>query len=152
MQRGDPMELNFEGFEMQKWKIPTDRAQMGDEKNQVVCLVIMFTPGIMVIKCQKWLIICIFCWWQQKASHSLGRIFRCIWKILFSSFRKCCGLLDSELPLTGCKSLKIQDFGIFLLTQQFFDVFSLDIFQTVTPKPINHSVFWKSSVRSFRCT
>ena len=49
----DPMELNFEGLEMQKWNIPTDRAQRVDGKNGVICLVIMFTPQVMVIKMSK---------------------------------------------------------------------------------------------------
>ena len=53
MQKGDPMELNFEGLEMQKWNIPTDRAQRVDEKNGVICLVIMYTPDVMVIKMSK---------------------------------------------------------------------------------------------------
>ena len=43
----DPMELNFEGLEVQ---ISTDRAQRVDEKNGVVCQVIMFTPRVMVFK------------------------------------------------------------------------------------------------------
>ena len=34
MQRVDPMELNFDGLETQKWNIPTDRAQRVVEKNQ----------------------------------------------------------------------------------------------------------------------
>ena len=33
MQRGDPMELNFEVFEIQKWNILTDRAKRVNEKN-----------------------------------------------------------------------------------------------------------------------
>ena len=32
MQRGDTMELNFRGLEIQKPNIPTDRAQIVDEK------------------------------------------------------------------------------------------------------------------------
>ena len=28
------MELNFEGLEMQKWNIPTNRAQRADEKKK----------------------------------------------------------------------------------------------------------------------
>ena len=48
-----PMELNFEGLQMQKWNIPTNRARRGDDKNGVLCLVIMFTPGVMVIKMLK---------------------------------------------------------------------------------------------------
>ena len=34
--RGDPMELNFEGLQMKKWKIPTDRAERVDEKNEII--------------------------------------------------------------------------------------------------------------------
>ena len=37
------MELNFEGLEIQKWNAPTDRVQIVDENNGVICLVIMFT-------------------------------------------------------------------------------------------------------------
>ena len=50
MQKEDPNELNFEGLWMQKWNIPTDRAQRVDEKNGVICLIIMFAPRVMVIK------------------------------------------------------------------------------------------------------
>ena len=39
------MELNFEGLEMQKWNISTNSAQRADEKNGIICLVIIFTPG-----------------------------------------------------------------------------------------------------------
>ena len=134
---------------MQKWNIPTERAQRVDEKNGVVCLVIMFTPWVKGIKMQKWLIFCIFWWWQQKISHSLGKIFNCIWKVLLSSFRKCSKLLDSELPLATCQSLKIQIFGIFVLTQQFFDISTLDISQSVTSKPFYHIFFWNNAIRSF---
>ena len=46
----NPMELNFEGFEMQKLNIPTDRAQRVDEKNEVICLFYMFTSRVTVIR------------------------------------------------------------------------------------------------------
>ena len=55
------MELNFEGLEMQKRNIPTDRAQRVDEKNGVICLDIIFTPGVMVIKISKMAHFCAFC-------------------------------------------------------------------------------------------
>ena len=55
MQRGNPTELNFEGLEMQNRNMPTDKTQRADEKNGLICLVIMLTPRVMVIKCQKWL-------------------------------------------------------------------------------------------------
>ena len=47
------MELNFEGLEIQKWNIPTNRARRVDEKNGVIFLIIIFTPGVMVIKMLK---------------------------------------------------------------------------------------------------
>ena len=53
MQNGDPMQLNFKGLEKQKWNIPMDQAQRVDEKNGVICLVIMFTTGVMIIKISK---------------------------------------------------------------------------------------------------
>ena len=46
-------ELNFESLEMQKWNIQADRAQRVDGKNGVICLVIMFAPGVMIIKMSK---------------------------------------------------------------------------------------------------
>ena len=46
------MELNFEDLEMQKWNIPTNKAQR-DGKKGVICLVIMFTPWVMIIKMSK---------------------------------------------------------------------------------------------------
>ena len=68
------MELNLEGLEMQKWNIPTDRAQRVDGKNEVICLVVMFNSGDMVIKMS----ICIFYWCLQKFGHSLGKILKYI--------------------------------------------------------------------------
>ena len=47
------MELNLESLEIQNWNILMDRAQRADEKNEVICLVSMFTPGIVVIKMSK---------------------------------------------------------------------------------------------------
>ena len=50
IQGGETMELNVEGFEMKKWKKTMDRTQKLDKKNGVICLVIMYTPGFVVIK------------------------------------------------------------------------------------------------------
>ena len=51
--RGDSMKLNFEVLEMQKWNIPMDRAQRVDEKNGVICLFIILTSRVIVIKISK---------------------------------------------------------------------------------------------------
>ena len=50
---GDPMKLNFEGLQMQKLNIPIDRVQKVRKENGFICLVIMFTPAVTVIKMSK---------------------------------------------------------------------------------------------------
>ena len=52
---------------MQKVNITMNRAQSGDEKNGVICLFIMFTSKIIVIKMSR-MADCFFCRWQQKNS------------------------------------------------------------------------------------
>ena len=44
------MKLNFEGPEMLKWNIPTNKAQRIHEKNGILCLIIKFSPRVTVIK------------------------------------------------------------------------------------------------------
>ena len=136
---------------MQKWNIPTDRTQKVDEINGDICLVIMFTPGVMVIKISKLAHFYILYWCHQKNQSQFGENI-CIWKITFSSFRKCYGLLDSELPLARYQPLKIESFIIFLLIQQFSDISTLNISRTVTPRLFNHTIFWKNWKRSLRYT
>lgn len=58
-----PLKLNFKGLEMLKWNIATEREENPDERNVVICLVIIFTPGVWVIKMSKMDYFCIFCWW-----------------------------------------------------------------------------------------
>ena len=47
---GGPLKLDFEDLEMQRWNKPRDRAQRVHQKNVFICLVIMFTSRVMVIK------------------------------------------------------------------------------------------------------
>ena len=44
------MELSFKGLEILKSNTPTDRAQRVNEKNGVICLGLVFTTGVMIIK------------------------------------------------------------------------------------------------------
>ena len=44
------MDLNFEGLEMQKRNVSTDKDQRVYEKDGVICLITRFIPRIMVIK------------------------------------------------------------------------------------------------------
>ena len=45
--------MNFEGVEIQKSNVPTERAQRVDEKNRAIFLVIRFIPRVIVIKMPK---------------------------------------------------------------------------------------------------
>ena len=54
--------------------------------------------------------------------------------VLFGPFRKYYELDSSEVPLAKFQRLKIQDFGIPLLTQQFFVIFIHNTLQTVKSK------------------
>ena len=119
------------------------------KKNRASCLVIMLTPGVMVIKMCKMAHFLCFLLMPAKISHSVDKIFTCIWKILNGSFRKCYRLLDSELPLARYQP---RSFVIFFAEICFFDISTLHISRTVTLKPINHTIFGKNSKRSFRCT
>ena len=73
-------------------------------------------PELWSLKRHKWLDT--FSWIQQKIS--LGKIFKCLCKVLFGPFRKCYGLSTSEQPLAKFQCLKLEDFGIPLLTQKLF--------------------------------
>ena len=105
------------------------------------------------LKCQKWPLSYVFCWWQQKINHSLGKIFQRIWKILFHFFRKCYGLLVSQLPLARYRLLKIEHFGMLCRLRRFFYISTLNILLTASisqyhPQYLtNHIIFWKNSMR-----
>ena len=49
----DPMKMNFEIFQIQKWISQTVRAQKVDEKNGLICLVSLFPSWITVLKLSK---------------------------------------------------------------------------------------------------
>ena len=137
---------------MQKWNISTYRAQRVDEKNDVICLVI-FTSKVMVIRMSKMAHLMYFLLNTEKNRPSLGKIFKCIWKVLFDPFTKYYGLWSSDLPLTNCQHLKIQDFTSSLLTFCFFVFHFLMFLPTISheqlcPKPIKHTIFCKNPIRS----
>ena len=89
----------------------------------------------------------------------MGKIFKCIWKVLFGPFTKYYGLWSSDLSLANYQHLKIQDFTSLLLTRYLFflSIFYLIFLPTTSheqlrPKPIKHTIFCKNSMRSSTCT
>ena len=96
-----------------------DRTERVDGKIEIVCLV-MFTPGFIV----KMSLFVYFLLMTAKNQSQFAQNFLVHLKgSLFSSFRKCYGLLGSKLPLARCQPFKILDFSILLSIQQFFNGF-----------------------------
>ena len=86
--------LIFEGFDMQKHTIPTDGDQKVDEKNGVICVVIMFTAEVVIIKVLKMAPFSYFLLMTAKLQSQFGHS-KCMWKISLNSFWNCYGLLCS---------------------------------------------------------
>ena len=64
------------------------KAESADAKNEVICLIV-FTPRVIVIKMSKMAHFSVFSADDsKKISQSLGKIFKCTWKILLNSFKK----------------------------------------------------------------
>ena len=101
-----------------------------DEKNDIIRL-LMFTSKVMVIRMSKMAHLMYFLLNTEKNRPSLGKIFKCIWKVLFGPFTKYYGLWSSVLPLANCQHLETQDFTSPLLTQHFS--FNLILFYISTP-------------------
>ena len=131
MQKVTPWNWIFEVVEIQKSKTPMGKVERVDEKIGVNCLLPCLLQELW-LKHLKWLIVCIFCWSQEKISHNFSKHFKCIWKTLFSSFRKFYGLLGSiSGTISKMSTLKNTGFQIFSY------ISTLSISWTVTPKPIN---------------
>ena len=146
------MELNFEGLGMQKWDIPTDRAQRTNGKYGTIYPVFMFTPQVMVIKMSKMAHFFVFSAGASKKLVTVSTKYLCAFEDLLQLFQKMLWIVGFWATMSEISTLQDTEFHYFLLTQQFFDISTLHILQTVTPKPMNHTIFWKNSKRSFRCT
>ena len=85
---------------------------------------------------QKSLIFLHFLLMTAKISLSFGKMFKLIWKILFSTFRKCYGLLDSKLPLVRYQILKNKRFWYCCWLSSFLNIFILNITRILTLLPI----------------
>ena len=87
---------------------------------------------------------------KEEISPSLGKIFNHILYFLFSSFRKYYGLRSYHLQ--KFQQLKIKDFGIRLLSQQFFGYLSTVSHKQLSKKPNEHIIFCKNLIGSSMCS
>ena len=65
--KGDPMKMNFDNFQMQKWGPSTVRARKADEKMRLLVLFSYFVSELWSLNCQK---LCPFCnFWLMSAKN-----------------------------------------------------------------------------------
>ena len=131
------MELKFEGIEMWKWNIPTDRTQKVDEKNVIICLsCLILSYGHENVKSDSAFIF----------STDDSKVSVTVWaKYLRASERSYSVLSENVMD---CWTLMVISKTSTLENAIFF-ISTLNISQTATPK---HTIFWKNSERSFICT
>ena len=150
-QRGDHMKMNFEYFQIQKWILQTVRSEKVDEKNGVICLVSMFPSWVMVLKLSKKVHFLQFCADLSKKSKSIEAIY------IYASERSRYAL--SENGIVYCAmTYYFGDISVwsrrillnFCWVSIFFDILIANISWTVAQTPINHSIFWKIVMRTFR--
>ena len=137
---------------MHKWNILTDRAQQVNGKNGIICLVIIFAPRVMVIIMLKMAQFLYFLLMPAKTQSHFGQNIYLHLKDLFQLSQKMLWIAGSWATISKISTLDDTELHYFLLTQQFFYISTLNIWQTVTPKPMNHTIFSKNSKRSFRYT
>ena len=126
---GTPWDWNFKFLKCKS------RAQREYEKNGVIRLV-MFTLRVMVIKMSK--IVHFMNLLLNTAKISLGKVFNCIWKVLFSRFREYYGLCSSELPLAKryyyniSRTVKSKSYELYPSLQELVKIFHM--YLNIVPK------------------
>ena len=146
------MKINFEYFQIQKWILQTVRSEKVDEKNGVICLVSMFPSWVMVLKLSKKVHFLQFCADLSNKSRFIKAIY------IYASERSRYALSEIGVvyyAMTYCfRGMSVWSRSIlknFCWVSIFSDILISNISWMVAQTPINHSIFWKSVMRTFRC-
>ena len=131
---------------MWKWNISMDIAQRVDERNGGQSSNYVYSRFMFMKMSKKVHFMYLL---LNTTKVSLDKIFKCIWKVLLSPFRKYYGLCRSELPFAKFQHLKIQVFLCWLSSIWCLSTIS---HKQLSPKLINHIIFCKNSIRSSMCT
>ena len=122
-------------------------------KNGVISLVFKFPPRVIVLKLSKKGILFLqFCACLSKKSKYIKTIY------IYASEKSCCALSENGIIYYTA----IYCFGDIRVWSQralfsfcwvsiFFDILITNISWTVAQTSINHTIFWKSVMRTFRC-
>ena len=144
--------MNFEYFQIQKWILQTVRSEKVYEKNGVICLVSMFHSWVKVLKFSKKVYFLQFCTDLNKKSRSIKAIY------IYACGRSRYALSENSI-VYHAMTYRFGDISIwnwrillkFCWVSIFFDILIANISWTVAQTPKNHSIFWKSVMRTFRC-
>ena len=113
----------------------------------VICLVSMFPSWVMVFKLSKKVHFLQFCADLSKKPKSIKAIY------IYESERSRYTLSENDIVYCAMDvSVWSQRILLnFSWGSTFFDILIVNISWTLAQIPINHSIFWKSIVRTFRC-
>ena len=139
--------MNFEYFQIQNWMLQTVRVEKVDGKNGAICPLSTFFPLLKLSeKCIFWNFVLTlarklsllrqFTYMHRKG---LNRYFQKI--VFFYALTYCFG----DIRVKRKKNLL--DFCCFSI---FFHIIVADISWKMAQNPINHIIFWKSIMRTFR--
>ena len=150
--KGGPHENEFWVFSNSEMNITNSYTGKSRWKNGIICLVSMFPSWVMVLKLSKKVHFLQFCADLSKKSKSIKAIY------IYASERSRYAL--SENGIVYCAmTYYFGDISVwsrrillnFCWVSIFFDILIANISWTVAQTPINHSIFWKSVMRTFRC-
>ena len=146
-QRGNHMNMNFEHFQIEYYK------QIGKSrwKNGVIYLVSILPSWVMVPELSK---TCFFCNFVLTSARNLSRLKQFTYsdlKGLVTNFQKLVLFIMLRLNVSEVWMFEVEEFlRNFCWFSIFFDILIANISWTVAQTPINHSIFWKSVMRTFR--
>ena len=152
-QKGDGMKINFEYFQIQKWMSQTVRAEKVDGKNGIICLVSMLPSRVLALKLSEKVQLLQYCADLSKKSNYIKTIY------IYASERSRCALSENgtfyyvmiywfgDIRVWNQRSLIN-----FCWASIFFNILITNNSWTVAQIPLNHTIFWKSVMRTFRCT
>ena len=130
----------------------TNKLEKVDQKNGVICLVSMLSSWVMVLKLsKKWL----FCNFMLTSARNLSWLKQFTYmhlKGLVTHFQKLMLFIMLWLTVSVVWVFEVVEFlRNFWWVSIFFNILIAKISWTAVQTPINHSIFWKSVMRTFRC-
>ena len=112
----------------------------------------MLHSWVLVLKLSKKYISCNFVLTSARSISLLKQFTYMLVEVLITHFQKLMLFLMLWLTVSQILVFKVEEFlRNFCWVSIFFDISIANISWTVDQTPINHSIFWKSVMRTFRC-